>query len=601
MDNTLESLLQYLDSVLGLDRIGPLYWLLGVAVFFFALTCLLPNFKSHKSSNDRYKSKPFLYLIVFLLVLISAGISIFAFISSYFSGHFYSIYIVLGLIAQLFCSFILACSWQYFGSGRKIERVKEFLTHFNAILIIFILSAKWLIRGLDAEETSADTLNIFFNGHFEYSMHAGWYDLAPVDSIIKVVLLNIIGDNNPYSPIETFMISFLSGLSLYFIVYSYMKDKRFLSSLIPLIPALLMIHPYAFLSGVYVTPTNVASALALTSIIVFLNSQKTISRSTLIVTKLLIITSILAHPFSIAASIFIGVTLLSKYMDKKTISSRNVWFLFSILTIWIAKMTYTAALYGVISVYNTVINGLFSIAEREKLLAVRNLGYLALPKLALASFSASLGIVCGISVRHLYAVSRSSNQRWYSFWIIIFAGVIGLLSLLGALGGYSRYLLVPFASLFFVPLMFHFEGKNSPSRYFLALIMISAILTSLTPNIIADQYSFPTVAKLSDKTMFTIARSIFEKLDPEFIVERFHGYSKMKLYFVQEGEFLRTYGSDGLIVEKIILSGIVKAKSYWDFVDRGPFDTFNGTLDYNGVNVVFDSGLAKVAAIWNHQ
>jgi hypothetical protein len=508
---------------------------------------------------------------------------------------------VLGLVAQLFCSFILACSWQYFGSGRKIERVKEFLTHFNAILIIFILSAKWLMRGLDAEESSADTLNIFFNGHFEYSMHARWYDLAPVDSLIKVVLLNIFGDNNPYSPIETFMVSFLSSLSLYFIVYSYMRDKRFLSSLIPLIPALLMVHPYAFLSSVYLTP-HIASALALMSIIVFLKFQKVISRSILIVTKVLILTSVLAHPYSIIVLIFVGVTLLSKYMDAKIFSGREVWFSISILIIWIAKMTLTAAIYGVISIYDTIFSGLFSIAERKELLAVRNLGYLALPKLALASFSASLGIIGGVSVRHLSTVAKGrSNQRWCSFWIIIFAGITGLLSLLGAFGGYSVYILVPSACLFFVSIILHFEGKDPPSRYFLALIMISAILTSLTPKIIADQYSLSTASKLSDKTMFTIASSVFDRLNPKFIVDRFYGLSKTKLYLVQESEFSRTYGDSGLIVEKIILSGIVKAKTYWDFVGRGPLDTFNGTLDYDKVNVIFDSSLAKIVAAWSNR
>jgi hypothetical protein len=532
----------------------------------------------------------------------SIGVTLSAFVSSYLSSHFYSHYVALGLIAQLFCSFILACSWQYFNGKRNLEFVKKFLTHLNAIVIIFILAAKWLIRGVDAEETSADTLNIFFNGHFEYSMHAGWYDLAPVDSIIKVALLNITGNNYPYSPLETFMISFLSGLSLYLVVYSYMRDKRFLSPLTPLIPALLMIHPYAFLSGVYVPPTNVASALALTSTMIFLRLLKTPSRPTLLVARLLFITSILAHPFSLMALIFVGVTLLSIYMDLKTPSSQGVWFFISILTIWTAKVIYTATLYGVVHIYKVVINSLLSIAEREEFLAVRNPGYLALPKLALASFSASLGIVGGVSVRHLFYATkrRSSNPRWYSFWVIIFAGVTGLLILLGVLGGYSRNLIVPPASLLFTLIMFHFEGKGSPSRYFLALIMTSAILTSLTPAIIADQYSFPTATKLSDKTMFIIARSILEKLDPDFIVDRFYGSSKMKLYMVQESEFFRMHGGAGLIVEKIILTGIVGARSYWDFAWRGPLDTFDGKPDYAIVNVVFNSGLARVLQEWSN-
>jgi hypothetical protein len=59
-------------------------------------------------------------------------------------------------------------------------------------------------------------------------------------------------------------------------------------------------------------------------------------------------------------------------------------------------------------------------------------------------------------------------------------------------------------------------------------------------------------------------------------------------------------GESGLIVEKIILSGIVRARSYWDFVGRGPFDTFTGEPDYATVNVVFNSGLAKVLLTWGN-
>ena len=179
MSNILESFLRYLDSVLGLDRVRSMYWLPYVAVCFFVLTLLLPNFKSHCSGNNMHGRK--LCLLVCSLPLSSAGVSISAFVSAYLSSHFYSHYVALGLIAQLFCSFILACSWQYFESQRDLEFIKKFLMHFNVIVIIFVLSAKWLIRGIDAEETSADTLNIFFNGRFEYSMHCLLYTSDAAD------------------------------------------------------------------------------------------------------------------------------------------------------------------------------------------------------------------------------------------------------------------------------------------------------------------------------------------------------------------------------------------------------------------------------------
>ncbi|MEM4744948.1 MAG: hypothetical protein QXX52_08240 [Ignisphaera sp.] len=472
----------------------------------------------------------------------------------------------------------------------------------STIIIIFLVSGRWLIRGVDAEETSADTLNIYYNGNFQYSRHAGWYDLAPVDSIIKVFLLRINGNSDPFSSFETFLISFTSGVFLYLLVYVYVKSKHSLTHLLPLIPAILMLHPYSFLPGLYVTPANISVALALASLIVLLYFTQNNSRANLISSRILFttlfITSLLAHPFAISVLIFIAIYILAKYYDGSL--RMNDILIFAIaLTLWLAKAVHTATLYGIVSIWNTILHGIFNIWERESIIAFRNIGYSSLPKISLASFSASLGIIGGLAVLMIFYIIRrhTSNSKWLNLSIIFFVGLTGLVSLLGSLGGYSRYVLVPFASLFFLVILLNGEARNI-SYTLKALITIAAILVILSPNFMPDQYYSFMAAKFSDRMMFEISESLFEKLDPAFVVSRFQSTSYMKLYIAQESEFIRNMGGAGLIVDKLILSGIVEVKSYWDFVGRGPFDAIEGDWEYSMYNILWDTGIVKVLSSW---
>ncbi|MEM2960628.1 MAG: hypothetical protein QXU67_03385 [Candidatus Bathyarchaeia archaeon] len=246
-------------------------------------------------------------------------------------------------------------------------------------------------------------------------------------------------------------------------------------------------------------------------------------------------------------------------------------------------------------------NGIFHVWQRETVLVVRNLNYLELPKIPLASFSAPLGIISGIALVNLFNVQkeRSKGLRWRSLSILIFVGFTALTSLLAVLGGRSRYVLVPFASVFFLVILFHNETKTRvTSHHLIMLITIAAIFTTLTPNFIPDQYSFAMSAKMTDKTMFIISESIFEKLDSQFVVSRFQSKSNMRLYIVQEDEFRRSMGECGFITDKLVLRGIVPAKSYWDFIGRGPFDLLEEKYDYSTYSIVMDSRLVKVLALW---
>ncbi|MEM4913123.1 MAG: hypothetical protein QW579_02845, partial [Desulfurococcaceae archaeon] len=251
------------------------------------------------------------------------------------------------------------------------------------------------------------------------------------------------------------------------------------------------------------------------------------------------------------------------------------------------------------SIWNSVLNGILHVWYRETLIVFRNPWYPEIPRISIASFTASLGIIGGIAVVVLLFMlrGRTVNPRWIGFSIILFTGFTGLSSLLASLGGQSRYILVPFASLFsFVVLIYGEVRGVSPALK--ALIAFAAILTMLSPNFMPDQYSFWMAAKVGDRTMFEISRSLFEKLDPTFVINRFQGTSSMRLYIVHQSEFIRNMGAAGLIVDKLILSGIVEARSYWDFVSRGPFDAIQDTHECPMYSIIWDSSFVKVLLSW---
>lgn len=598
MNNMLESLLRRIDSVLGLTSLPLVLWLLYVMVFFLAITIYVELLKKPSSLPYRVNKKQRFSHLILVLLGSSSCLSLLAFIVSYMKGYYYGFHVVLGLISLLIFSLISSMFWNSSMYDKKVEFVKRLVVHLSAVTIIFFVSARWLIRGVDSEETSSDTLNIYYNGYFRYSMHAGWYDLAPVDSIIKVILLRIGGNNDPFSPVETFLISFASGLFLYIVVYIYVKSKPSISYLIPLIPAILSIHPYAFLPGAYVTPTNIAVALALASLTLYMLSTQTSSKAHLITLNALFATSLLAHPFSLTVLIFIAICLITKYLNG-LLRTHDLSFFLSASTLWFIKTVYTATMHGIASIWNSVLNGILHVWYRETLIVFRNPWYPEIPRISIASFTASLGIIGGIAVVVLLFMlrGRTINPRWIGFSIILFTGFTGLSSLLASLGGQSRYILVPFASLFsFVVLIYGEVRGVSPALK--ALIAIAAILTMLSPNFMPDQYSFPMAAKVSDRTMFEILRSLFEKLDPTFVINRFQGTSSMRLYIVQQSEFIRNMGEAGLIVDKLILSGIVEARSYWDFVGRGPFDAIQDTHECPMYSIIWDSSFVKVLLSW---
>ncbi len=567
-------------------------------MMLFLILSIFAEFLKKPDSLLHRENGRWVFRLILSLLGLSSCFSLSAFVISYLRGHFYGFYVVWGLITQLIFSLALSMFWNASTQDKKVESVKRFIVHLSAVTIVFLVSARWLIRGVDAEETSSDTLNIYYNGYFRYSMHAGWYDLAPVDSIIKVILLRVNGNNDPFSSLESFLVSFMSGLFLYILTYIYVKSKPSINHLLPLIPAILTIHPYAFLPGAYVTPTNIAVALALASLTLFILLAQNSSKARLIILNVLFVTSLLAHPFSLSVLIFIAICLITRYVDG-LLRMHDFSFFLSASTLWLTKTIYTTTIHGIASIWNSVVNEIFRVWERETIVAFRNVGYLKLPKISLASFTASLGIIGGITVVVLFLMLRRRpiNPRWLGLSIIFFTGFTGLSSLPAALGGQSRYILIPFVSLFSLVILFYGEIRNiSPTLK--ALITIAAILTMLSPNFMPDQYSFPMAAKVSDRTMFEISRFLFEKLDPTFVVDRFQGISSTRLYINQQSEFIRNMGEAGLIVDKLILSGVIKARSYWDFLGRGPFDAIEDVNECLMCNIVWNAGLIRVLSSW---
>lgn len=584
------------DQVLDTRSIPLVSWLLLIAVGFFIVTLASELLASREKTSKRaIRANPGVHW----LLIITSLITLSSYVYSYISGYYYSIYVTVGIIAQLIALLLVSLIYSKTPLGEK-DRAMGIALHLSAMTIIFVVSARWLIRGVDVEETSADTLNIYYNGGYRYSMHAGWYDLAPVDSLLKVMNLRLGGLDNPYSPYENFLFSFSSGLLVYLLLYSYLK-KRNLWHTTPLLTATLAIHPYAILSNLYVTPVNITLSLAMASIIVLMRSADKETLSFYLTAGLLYATSVLSHPFSLATLLFLLAFIIARFIDR-SLRQGELLTLVMILILWSVKIVYTATIYGVVNMARIIVRDLLMLWERETVIIMRSPRYAELPRLSLASFSASIGIMGALSLIVLYMLYRqrrlnTARNKWRELMLIVLAFFSGVSGIIAAIGGYSRYVFVPFASLFPIGFILYNEVRDIGKLAKIAIVA-ATILTVLSPNFMPDQYYIPMAAKISDNTFFTLSSFIYDHFDPRFVIDRFYWRTDARMIFYQNSPFKRTSGVPGLIVDKIILKGVINARSYWDFSGRGPLDPVLESIYQSNSSIILNCELFMVHLSW---
>ena len=178
-----EDLFKFIDRALNLTGLS----FITVLIASFALVLSITLLALHMASRERTNEKPvesdqrtstssLLYICASLLMALGLLRSLI---------HRYIDLVLIMGISLYVVILTLTCIW--FKGSRTFPFLFSFFT--SSLLFALFFSSKVMLNGVEAAETTVDTLQIYHEGRFQFSRHASWYDLAPVDAIVKVSLL----------------------------------------------------------------------------------------------------------------------------------------------------------------------------------------------------------------------------------------------------------------------------------------------------------------------------------------------------------------------------------------------------------------------------
>jgi len=594
---SVEELFRAIDSVLRIGNIPNLTVLILSAVFVFALSLpLLLTIIERKEVHSRRDEEGERYYIYFLIPLIvSFFLMLYGLIESISSLTITNV-LVLGLSV-----YILSLIYIFLKStSKKPSSLILLFFYIDTVLFATTFSSKALINGIDATETTTDVLQIWYAKHFYFSRHAGWYDLAPIDAILKNYLMNILGVKNPYDPLlTTFMytalaISFITAL---FTTIKKMGFKGIGSYALALL--LSASNAYVLLLGMSSPPTNFS--LVFSMIVIFLitsniyntsNTTKNVENFPLITFTLLFLAAVLAHPMAMIVPIYILAVLIYLIRLRRADNQRTRLFFLAFLisvSVFLLKAIYTGLSEGLSTMIRLMAEAFVELSagihlniqafpgspvEPPKSILI---SYTALPAFLGAIFVAEFlkklkkNVDCDDFILFTFPVSL----------VFIFIGFIVTIVV-----PYSRYTAVPAVTLGAFQATIYLLKKRisrfiSWRKLLLAsLIGLMTLISVLSPNALTEQYNVFTGGRWPRVENFVLSEFVFDHVDQNYAVAVFYGTetARLKLYFSND---ILLYGHpyldiDCLIVERLLIPGIVNTRSYWDFQGGRFFLTYGG-------------------------
>jgi len=599
-----EDLFKFIDRILGLDKISNIAVLTTSFSIIFFLTLLTlykikyehPNYMKQNIFLHKYSMISISAIYLLIVILMIAGMS--------FSIYLYTIdlLLILGLVAYI--SILVITIILTFTSSEISSRFSFiFLFVLSTFLYAFFFSSKVLLNGVEASETTVDTLQIYYEGRWVFSRHAGWYDLAPVDAIVKVFLLYVLGINNPYdATLTTLMYSALS-FSVMIILFGFAKDLFGNSIKGWGIAILLMsINPYALLIGMSTPPTNfslVFSTLAilLMSRSIYINAYA--NYAILIGFMIFTISAILAHPMAIMIPAYLMAVSLAVliYNSVKT-KVNNLIYLSSIISIilFLIKLVFTEVSLGAKTLIDILLKGLMTLLSIEKSIDV--IAYEGSlnppPKSTLFSFAGFIGFISALFIIELIGIMKKKEGDKTSVFVLgtglllISAGVITNL-----VTSYSRYLAVPgivlssFQSIIYLSNIIKDSSRSKWRNILIILLGIMCLASTLSPNAMIEQYNVFTGGRWPRIENFILSSYLIYSVDPGYVINVFYGREKamLNLYFTPDISY---YGYpyshiNVLLTGRFLIPGVINAKSYWDFSGGRLFVKFAGYIDYGEI------------------
>jgi len=564
-----DKVFQYIDRVLGLYKLTTVQYLtIFFSLMFILAILLLRREPKEKTGKERRITAALAYTSAALLI---SGLA------TSVEAYHYTLPAVLGLIAAL-ATFLLA-AYSEEGTRKRL---------FIALLVLMVIysGSRPLVNGIEEQETTSDTINIYFNGFFRWSIHGSHYDLMPVDPVIKVTLLRVTGINDVFDPVTASAIYIAHGLAYVLLLYSFLRAHY--GNALPIVGLSLFLYPYSAMVGLSVPPaplSQLIGAIALMYVLrIVLTAQYTLPDFVII--SLTVTYSILTHPSAL------GLLLLLVFLS--LINRRALPIIATVgAIVYTIKVFYTYYAQGFISYINLVIDYIMSAFKREEAVTftTRNVAYSGLPRPCITGFAIFPAIFAAYFIlTAMDAVRRRKiatiNAAFFTTAFLY--GAFFIASYLTGVGGVSQ------SRSFFNAIQIYAEvmlithaivTKRYNTKNLALLLFLSSLFTLVTPNAMPLNYTIP-MAKLATETDHIVAYTFFQLLSKQTFLAMYNNPDYGRIVAEQtDPSFYYGLGSTQPVVYFYIAPRIVDAKSYWDPRIMAIFRSPNNISNYTENNV----------------
>jgi len=610
-----EEIFRVLDLVLRLDKMSNLAVLIlsAVSIYIFSLFLLLLITNADKYNNisgGKNNEGSRHYILSSILLMASLLMMFYGLIGSIGSLVITNV-LVLGL-----SMYVLTLIYMFLKPfNGKQNSLMLLLFYINTILFATVFASKVLINGIDAAETTTDVLQIWFEKHFYFSRHAGWYDLAPIDAILKNFLMNIFGVDYPYDPLTTTLMYIALAISFVVGLFATVKKMGFKDPNSYALAILLSIsNAYTLLLGMSTPPTNFSLVFSMLAVfliagIAYDSSEvRNVKGSFATIFTLLTVAAILAHPMAIIIpSYIIGILLYLTASRKHGSQKAKLLFLLLLISfsVFSLKAVYTGLREGLAGTIRLIMT---AFAELLLMGAYRDVqafpgSPVAPPKSVLISYTALPALLAAIFTAELVKklrrrVTDTDDLTLFTITIPLLFILIGFI--VTFLVPYSRYTAVPavtlgafLASIYLLRLRM-FRSRNLEKLLLAILIGLMALVSALSPNALIEQYNLFTGGRWPRVENFILSKYVFDHVDLQYVTAAFTGTEKAKLHLYFASDIL-LYGHPAhhisvLIVERLLIPGIINTRSYWDFVGRHflAYEWYYDELNMHKENIVFN-------------
>jgi len=544
---------------LGISHLPTLIWLFIVFLLFFILTLLLRIIRVRE--RQRSISTPMLIINIALFILGFATS-----IGTFYYSHLLIIAILLTPFTHLFVAL----------HGRETSRIK-ILALALATLVITAMGSRFLVAGVQEEETTSDMINIWLNGYFRWSIHGGHYDLAPLDPILKVMLAHVTGQDIYDAAIAAAMYTSY-GLAAFLLLYTLVRTLTGRAALaLPIIILTMLSYPYSPLIGLSVPPAPHAHLLtvsALTLILRPLLGLGDLTNRQVIAASILLTAATLMHPSTIATPLFLVMVTAILKIEKKNVDIKIIYILVLVITLIFIKIAYTAFVSGftgyLVLLWNYIITAL---TGREALdFTTRNVGYSGLPRLSIVGFGAFFGFLAGLALPLLMKALR--RQKLTSVELLFLAtaffyALFAAASLLSGIGGVSQSRILfngaqPYVEV--ITAIYLATLVAAAKRLALLIPLALAVaFTLITPNAMPFNYSIP-MAKPATINDHIIAYAFTGLIDKDFYITLYDSCGQQGRIIATQvrGEVAYGLGGTQSLTYFFIAPRVIPARSYWD-------------------------------------